>query len=545
MRRALLAIAALSLWATQAAAQNGHPISGYPAAPTPYTGTECSIGTGTTGATVNICTAPIAVLANSPSVRAALPAASTLTGAEILSATQSGQTVRLTASAIAGLAAVTVPGGSSGQLQYDNAGAFGGFTLAGDCTLAQPTITCTKTGGVAFGALATLSAINNGNWSGTVLSAANGGTGVGNTGNLTWTGALTFTDTTGQSFALPASSTTLAGLGTAQTWTAVQTVTNSDLKLLGSSTGATTFTSANAGASNFVITVPAATDTLVDLAGSQTLTNKSIAASQITSAAWSVGQGGTGGTSASGTLLDNIAGFASTGFLTRTGAGTYAFQSATNGVTLGNIAQIGANTVLGNGTGSTANASAQAMPSCSGASSALSWTTSTGFGCNTIASGFTPTAAEFTYSVASGSSSDVAAFTTSTWTQRKLNTTVSNTISGLSLTTNQLTIPAGTFLITYGANWYSSGGTGNNLVQSRFRDTTASASFCVSGFMASPATSYGEGPSGGSCILTVGSSHVFEIDTWVNIASTTTSGGFPASSGENETYVRIAIVQIH
>ena len=36
----------------------------------------------------------------------------------------------------------TTPGGSTGQLQFNNAGAFGGFVLAGDCTLAQPTITC-------------------------------------------------------------------------------------------------------------------------------------------------------------------------------------------------------------------------------------------------------------------------------------------------------------------------------------------------------------------------------------------------------------------
>ncbi len=97
-----------------------------------------------------------------------------------------------------------------------------------------------------------------------------------------------------------------------------------------------------------------------------------------------VALGGTNATSASGTALDNITGFSSTGFLTRTGAGTYSFQSATNGITLGNLAQIGANTVLGNATGSTANIAAQSMPSCSAASSALTWTTSSGFGCNTI-----------------------------------------------------------------------------------------------------------------------------------------------------------------
>lgn len=45
----------------------------------------------------------------------------------------------------------------------------------------------------------------------------------------------------------------------------------------------------------------------------------------------SVARGGTGGGAASGTLLDNITGFSSTGFLARTGAGTYSF-TATAGV---------------------------------------------------------------------------------------------------------------------------------------------------------------------------------------------------------------------
>lgn len=53
--------------------------------------------------------------------------------------------------------------------------------------------------------------------------------------------------------------------------------------LTGSSTGLVTLTSANAGASNFTITFPAITDTVVTLAATQTLTNKSISGAQINS----------------------------------------------------------------------------------------------------------------------------------------------------------------------------------------------------------------------------------------------------------------------
>jgi hypothetical protein len=53
-------------------------------------------------------------------------------------------------------------------------------------------------------------------------------------------------------------------------------------------------------------------------------------------------------------------------------------------VTPGDIAQIGANTLLGNATASTANLAALSMPSCSAATSALTWTAAGGFGCNSI-----------------------------------------------------------------------------------------------------------------------------------------------------------------
>jgi hypothetical protein len=67
----------------------------------------------------------------------------------------------------------------------------------------------------------------------------------------------------------------------------LMTFANSDLVMTGSSTGATTFTSDNAGASNFTIHVPAANDTLVTLAASQTLTTKTLTTPTINGAALS------------------------------------------------------------------------------------------------------------------------------------------------------------------------------------------------------------------------------------------------------------------
>jgi hypothetical protein len=65
-------------------------------------------------------------------------------------------------------------------------------------------------------------------------------------------------------------------LNGANTWSGVQVFTNSDLALLGSSTGTTTLSSANSISANYVATVPGATDTIVELTQPQTLTNKTL-----------------------------------------------------------------------------------------------------------------------------------------------------------------------------------------------------------------------------------------------------------------------------
>lgn len=140
-----------------------------------------------------------------------------------------------------------------------------------------------------------------------------------------------------------------------------------------------------------------------------------------------VANGGTNSSSASGTALDNISGFSSTGFLTRTGAGAYAFQSATNGITLGNLAQAGANTILANATGSTANVTAFSMPSCTGSTNALGYTSGTGIVCNGSINAATLGGATFANPGAIGATPGSGAFTT-------LSATTTNSSSSLTVT---------------------------------------------------------------------------------------------------------------
>lgn len=84
------------------------------------------------------------------------------------------------------------PGGINGQVQYNNLGSFGGFTVGGDCTMAIPgTFNCTKTGGVPFAPSATTDTTNASNISsGTLAGARISAINLASSGNGGVTGTL-------------------------------------------------------------------------------------------------------------------------------------------------------------------------------------------------------------------------------------------------------------------------------------------------------------------------------------------------------------------
>jgi len=148
------------------------------------------------------------------------------------------------------------------------------------------------------------------------------------------------TSTTNNTLTLPTTATdTLAALATAETWTAGQTFTNADLIMKGSTSGTTTL-EATAAAGSTVATFPAATDTVVELTQTQTLTNKTLTSPTLTSPAL--------GTPASG-VMTNLTGTPSSIGLAN---GT--------GLPLTGLATQAANTVVMNATGSSASPTAVA-----------------------------------------------------------------------------------------------------------------------------------------------------------------------------------------
>jgi len=119
------------------------------------------------------------------------------------------------------------------------------------------------------------------------------------------------------------------------------------------------------------------------------------------------------------------------------------------------------------------------------------------------------------------------------WTTHALQTDLLNTISGASLSSNQITLPAGTYAVDATVAFY------NTAAAARFKSTTGAANFVSTNFNSSAA---GEVSISGS--FTIATSEVFELQYYAGSGPTHGLGGPRALSGINEVYAIVRIVDL-
>lgn len=137
-------------------------------------------------------------------------------------------------------------------------------TISCDATNANTASTIVSRDASGNFSAGTITASLSGTVNGNTITTGTGTLTLAASSTLATSGAfdLTLTSTATTNATIPARTHTLAGIDVAQTWSAVQTFTNSDIALLGSSTGKTTFTSDNSGVTDYTLHFPAANATL-------------------------------------------------------------------------------------------------------------------------------------------------------------------------------------------------------------------------------------------------------------------------------------------
>ena len=131
-------------------------------------------------------------------------------------------------------------------------------------------------------------------------------------------------------------------------------------------------------------------------------------------------------------------------------------------------------------------------------------------------------------------------FTAGAWRTRDLNTTVgTNGISGASIASNQLTLPAGTYLIQGSAPAYDV-----NQHMTRLYNITDSTVAINGGSAYTDASDIIVTHSPFSGVVVIAGTKVFEIQHYASATSTTYGFGIAANNGSVETYTQISVLKV-
>jgi hypothetical protein len=130
-------------------------------------------------------------------------------------------------------------------------------------------------------------------------------------------------------------------------------------------------------------------------------------------------------------------------------------------------------------------------------------------------------------------------FTSGAFRTRDLQTIKTNTITGASLASNQITLPAGTYFIQGYPMAFRVDG---NI--SRIYNVTDAAAVSIGMNNTSGSGATSQSPSNVSCIVTIASAKVFELQHYAQTTCATFGFGIRAECGQTEVYSEILIWKV-
>jgi hypothetical protein len=137
------------------------------------------------------------------------------------------------------------------------------------------------------------------------------------------------------------------------------------------------------------------------------------------------------------------------------------------------------------------------------------------------------------------SGTDAGTFTSGGWRTRTLNTSLLNTVSGASLGSNQITLPAGTYFLQATAPSYKTNS--NNL---RWYNITDSALVALGANNYAGTTNEIAATAVLNCTFTIAASKVFELQHYGAVTQSGNGFGVSGNLGYTEMYAQLTIIKV-